>query len=209
MIRKSVYSLAVMALILAVPAVAGAHVEITGGAPGTDDELVAEVFVEAECPSYTATAELVFPETPELTIATPAVIEGWTAAVAKRDGSEAVASVTWTNTGQVAGDGEFRLALGPIATDGATIDFKAIQTCDDGEVLRWIEEGADGEFPAPVLTLDHGGASGEGHHAEPSTEPKPAPKLPDDDSSIGVIVGVVAGVAALAGGLLVIARRKK
>lgn len=202
-------------LLLAATA-ASAHVEITADEPpGSDDVVLTSVLAENECSGAQQTVELVFPDTPDLTIATPTEIEGWTSAVIKRDGSEAAASIMWTNTAGVGGDGEFKVALGPITTDQEPIEFKALQTCADGEVFRWIESAADAEFPAPVLAIDHSGHTEHDHEpAEDSgpveAEPVTTKDTKSDDSSTGVIIGVVAGVIVLGGaGAVLIARRKK
>ena len=53
-----------------------------------------------------------------------------------------------------------------ISETDPTIDFKALQTCSDGEVFRWIEDGENSEFPAPVLTLEHAGHSSDDHASD-------------------------------------------
>ena len=213
--------LAVMAVVLAVPGTAFAHVEITAAnPPGADNVVLTSVVAENECAGAQATLQLVFPETPEFTVATPAVTEGWTSVVEKRSGSEAIAGVTWSNGAGAAGDGTFQLAVGPIAVDQEPMTFKALETCADGEIFRWIEEGTTGEFPSPILTLDHSGHStGSDDHAggddpvvdqsgDQSSDSATAKKS-DDESSIGVIIGVVAAVVALGVGAYVLSRRKK
>ncbi len=210
--RKLGVAGAVFAGLVLVANVASAHVEITAdGPPGSDDVVVTSLFAENECSGALQTVELVFPDSPELTVATPGETTGWTSAVTKRDGSEAVASILWTNTATATGDGEFQLALGKIATDQEPIEFKAVQTCADGEVFRWIETAEDAEFPAPTLVLDHSGHSGDHHGAEPTTETKVAVTTSKDDSglSTGVIVGIVAGSLALIAGGVALLRRKK
>ena len=211
MIRKVLVGFAAATAVLVVPATAFAHVEITAGSPpNSDDLLSAEVFSENECSGALSTLQVVFPETPALTIATPGAVDGWTSAVEKRAGSESVASVTWTNTAAVTGDSTFPIDLGSISGTDATIDFKALQTCSDGKVFRWIEKGENSEFPAPVLALDHSGHSG--HDATPSTTKVAVTttKKSSDDSNTGVIVGVAAGAAVLLGiGAVLFLRSKK
>ena len=74
---------------------------------------------------------------------------------------EAVSSITWTaKSGDAAVQPgeyeEFSVSAGPLP-NADQIVFKAIQTYDSGEVVRWIEEAAPGaeepEHPAPVLAL--------------------------------------------------------
>lgn len=92
--------------------------------------------------------------------------------------TERVARVTWTASEESAqiGPGEFDtfpISVGPLPTDAEQLVFKAIQTYSGGEVVRWIEEAAEGtdvepESPAPVLELtaaaeeDAGGDAGGG-----------------------------------------------
>ncbi|MGF1429400.1 YcnI family protein [Kitasatospora sp. LaBMicrA B282] len=102
-------------------------------------------------------------------------VPGWTATVDKThldtpvktdDGdsvTDAVSKITWTadpsGTGKV-GPGqfqEFKISLGPLPTDTDKIVFKALQTYDDGTVVRWIDEAKPGQpepqHPAPTLSL--------------------------------------------------------
>ena len=98
MVRKGWLATVVVATVLAVPGTAFAHVEITAAnPPGTDDVVLTSLFAENECTDALNTVQLVFPTTPKLTVATPELAVGWTSVVEKQPGSEAVASVTWTN----------------------------------------------------------------------------------------------------------------
>src|SRR4029079_7584051 len=113
------------------------------------------VKAENECPDNgkLTSVELDFPETPALVMATPSAVTGWSPVVNHRSGTENTESIVWTNSGQVDGDGTFPIELASIPEGQKTIDFKALDTCDNGEVTRWIEPGEDSEHPAPVLTL--------------------------------------------------------
>jgi Domain of unkown function (DUF1775) len=46
---------------------------------------------------------------------------------------------------------------GPLPTNVGQLEFKALQTYSDGDVVQWIEPtvkgGAEPEHPAPVLKL--------------------------------------------------------
>lgn len=74
--------------------------------------------------------------------------------------TEVVRTITWTAQGA---DNavkpnefvEFDVNVGRLPDSGELV-FKAIQTYDNGEVVRWIEQaapGAEAEHPAPVLKL--------------------------------------------------------
>ena len=211
--RKLGVASAVFAGLFLVASAASAHVEITpDGSLGTDNVLLTSVSAENECKGAIQTVELAFPDTPDLTVATPGDVTGWTSAVTKRTGSEAAASVVWTNTAAAKEDGKFSLALGPISADQDPIEFKSIVTCADGEVFRWIEKGENSEFPAPVLTLATAGTTDHAHD-EATTDTKAAvtttAKKDDSGLSTGAIVGIVAGALVLVGGGVVLMRRKK
>jgi len=86
---------------------------------------------------------------------------------------EGIGQITWTGEGPqgVIEPGQFvdfGLSLRmPKGEAGDKLTFKALQTYDDGDVVRWIGP-EDGEEPAPVVTLT-GAATGGGHGAPGST----------------------------------------
>ena len=209
--RKLAFAAALFtASVVALPAVAGAHVEITtNAAPGSDGLVVTKVFSENECKKQLKTVELLFPETPDLTVATPAAVSGWTNAVTMKAGTQAIASITWTNDGTATGDGNFPLSLGPVPSGASSLKFKALDTCDDGEVFRWVQDGESSEFPAPVLKIAGTGSQ----TPETSTETKvpvtTVAKKKSDDSSTGVVIGIVAASLVLIGAGVVMFRRSK
>lgn len=147
--------------------------------------------------------------------------------------TEGVTSVTWSG-GQI-GPGEFaefgfsvRMPAEP-----TTLEFKAVQTYDDGEVVRWT--GApDSDQPAPLLTTyDIGAEEGEGQlaviarlsatvaeleeqvasdggasSAEADSESDDAED--DDDNDLGVVLGGAGlGLGGIALILALIAMRRK
>jgi periplasmic copper chaperone A len=82
--------------------------------------------------------------------------------------TEAVRKVTWTAAGAASaikpGEyDEFSVSVG-FLPEAERMVFKAVQTYDSGEVVRWIEEAAEGaeepERPAPVLQLEPAEAEG-------------------------------------------------
>ncbi|MGH3782099.1 MAG: YcnI family protein [Pseudonocardiaceae bacterium] len=96
-------------------------------------------------------------------------VPGWTSTVQKTtlvkpittgDGqvTEAVSKITWTGGRIPPGSfEEFDVSMGPLPTDTDQLVFKALQTYDNGEVVRWIDATQAGapkpDHPAPVLTL--------------------------------------------------------
>ncbi|WP_030193460.1 YcnI family protein [Streptomyces sp. NRRL S-87] len=126
----------------------------------------------------TVKLEVTFPADHPLASVMPQDVPGWQVQVTKsklakpltlhgKQIDEAVTKVTWTGgkitTGRFQ---QFPLSVGQLPEDADQLVFKAVQTYDDNEVVRWIEEAKEGaaepQNPAPVLKLATG--TGEGHH---------------------------------------------
>lgn len=145
--------------------------EAPTGAPA---ELVLRVPNERDDAATTA-VELVFPDDHQLRGVEAAPPAGWEARV---DG-DPVERITWTATaGGIGGEERVELPVSIAGVHGAgggeRLVFKALQTYDSGEVVRWIDEpvagGAEPEHPAPVLTLT-GPASAAPDVAAPGDDP--------------------------------------
>lgn len=138
--------------------------------------------------------------------------------------TEAVTKVTWTggkiDTGEFQ---QFPVSMGQLPEDADQLVFKALQTYDNKEVVRWIEEPKEGqpepESPAPVLKLTPAAAShsdGKGGaaagtektSAEGSADAKDGGESGTDNTArvLGV-VGILVGVAGVAFGVLAGRRR--
>jgi len=155
-------------------------------------------------------------------------VPGWTAVLEKskldkpldshgQQITEAVSKITWTaNEGTKIGPGQyqdFSVSLGALPTDTDTLTFKALQTYDNGDVVRWIEEAEDGQpepsKPAPTLKLAKAAATGAAadHHSADSsgTEQAAASGAKGSDSTartlgvVGIVVGVVGAALGVAG----------
>ena len=125
--------------------------------------------------------------------------------------SEGVSQITWTGDGRqgIVRPGQFvdfGLSLRmPDGAPGDKLTFKALQTYQGGEIVRWIgPEGSD--TPAPIVTL----AGAENASAPAAAAPATAPK-DDDGGNTLAIVALVAGVLGLAVGVagLIAARRAR
>lgn len=125
---------------------------------------------------------------------------------------EAVTKITWTG-GEVK-KGEFQqfpVSMGELPEDADQLVFKALQTYDDDEVVRWIEEPKEGqpepENVAPVLKLTQAGAEGGSTNASAqsghSDEAGSAGGIGTDNTArlLG-FVGILVGVAGVAFGVL-------
>jgi uncharacterized protein YcnI len=116
--------------------------------------------------------------------------------------SEVVSEIRWRAAASGVEPGEyqvFRIAASPLPRTGRLV-FKVVQTYDDGQVQRWIDEpaaGAEPEHPAPVLTLD-AAASAEHTHGDvaPVAATSPA-ATPAPAWWAAVTIALVALIAAL------------
>jgi uncharacterized protein len=121
---------------------------------------------------------------------------------------EQISRITWTGDGKqgIVEPGQFQdfgLSVRiPDGKPGAKLTFKALQTYEGGEVVRWIGP-EDADEPAPVVTLASAGATTPAA-AQPAA---PATAAADDGGpSDGLVIaalvlgalGLVAGLAGLA-----------
>ena len=124
--------------------------------------------------------------------------------------NEEVDEVSITSSGAGIAPGQFRdfgLSLKMPNEPGKTLTFKALQTYDNGEVVRWIGP-PDADEPAPQVTLSPS-EEGAGHAADTAAAAAPAEadddEGDDDGPSTGIVIvalilgalGLVAGVAGL------------
>ncbi|PRH77624.1 hypothetical protein C6N75_19220 [Streptomyces solincola] len=138
----------------------------------------------------TVKLEVTLPADTPMASVMPQPVPGWTVKVDKaklakpldvhgKKITEAPSKITWTADGSKIGPGQFQqfpVSLGQLPENADQLVFKALQTYDNKEVVRWIEEpkegGAEPETPAPVLQLSaatedhHGGAAAGGDKAK-------------------------------------------
>ncbi|MFD5029756.1 YcnI family protein [Streptomyces sp. NPDC058405] len=195
--------------------------------------------------SSTTKVEVNFPTDHPLASVMPQPVPGWKIVVTKsklakplemhgNTITEAVSKVTWTADGGKIGPGQFQqfpLSVGQLPEDADQLVFKALQTYDNKDVVRWIEEPKEGapepESPAPVLKLtaatgdEHGAAADEATAETASKDDAKTGGTKTDDaktetasaeSSDGTarvlgIVGIVVGVVGVAFGVLAGRRR--
>jgi periplasmic copper chaperone A len=130
--------------------------------------------------------------------------------------TEGVKTITWTGSGSGLGRigpdqfMDFPLSVQiPENAAGKTLQFKAIQTYSNGDVVRWIG-AADSEHPAPHVTVTAAaaGSSGSAVPAAPAVPARPADGGGSD--TIGVIALIVGGIGLVAAAAaLVITRRPR
>lgn len=136
---------------------------------------------------------------------------GWTYSVEKtkldtpikvhdKEVSEAVSTITWTGGEIKPGEfDEFKISMGPLP-EVESIELKAIQTYDNGDVSSWIDEidesGEKPEHPAPVISLLK--ANEDAHTGSTSTsEVQSTDSSSDTLAYVGIGIGVVALLVAL------------
>ena len=124
--------------------------------------------------------------------------------------TDRVDTVTWTATGRGIGPGRFQdfgLSLAIPDKAGSALTFKAVQTYDSGEVVRWIGP-PDSDEPAPQVQLT--AAEEEGGSAAPVEQrqgPGAASSADDDGGTDTLsIIALIVGAAGLAAGVAALLR---
>jgi uncharacterized protein YcnI len=204
------------------PASAHVHVNADDPARGGGTTIITfQVPNESETGKRTTAFSVLLPN---LSSASTDVMPAWTAKLDKDAAAGTVQGVTWTaapSAGIPADQFELFEMLVTLP-DADTVSFPAIQTYEDGTVVRWdqppLAGGGEPERPAPMLTLVNGGPAPEGHHAppagpaEPAAPTPPAPAEPQE-SKLGPdnVARALAGGALLLGALgvgIALTRRK-
>jgi uncharacterized protein len=213
---------ALAALALAAPATAGAHVTLQPNTAPAGGFARLDVRVPNERDDKgTIKVDVQMP--PGIVSASYEPVPGWRTTVTKEklakpikveglDVNEQIARITWTGGGKqgVIEPGQFQdfglsLAI-PKGAPGTKLTFKALQTYQGGEIVRWIGP-EDADEPAPTVTLTAGGEGG-GHGAPSQTPaaghddsaPTSAPAADggdDDGSDTLAVVALVVGAAGL------------
>ena len=207
------------ALWVAAAATAMAHVtlnprEATKGGFGKFDVRVPTERSDAG----TTKIELQLPEDQPIASVSVEPVPGWTYAVTKRhldtplvddDGNkteDVVSVITWTAApGNAIKPGEFMefpISMGPLPDKAGSLVFKAVQTYDSGEVVRWIETAEKGqpepEHPAPTVTLVD--AKDSGAVSAPAAPAAPAASTSSSNgrATVALVVALVAAALAVA-----------
>lgn len=241
MSRAALVGAAAVSSVVLVSAPAFAHVSVQPEGPAAKGEYAVVDFKVPNERDDAATTklEVSFPTDHPLASVMPQPIPGWKAEITKskldkplemhgEKLTEAVSKVTWTATGSGDDKGvrpgffqKFPVSIGALPTDADELVFKAIQTYDNKEVVRWIEPQQKGqeepENPAPTLQLtaatdDEHGASGASPAADSGKKEATAAAGTSSDSSDNTarvlgIVGIVVGAAGVAFGVLAGRRR--
>jgi uncharacterized protein len=227
-------------LALSVPAFAHVTVQPEGTAAKGGYAIVDFRVPNERDDAATTKLEVSFPADHPLTSALPVPVDGWDVKVTKAELdkpieshgekiTEAVSKITWTAKGDGIEPGylqKFPVSVGQLPEDADELVFKAIQTYDNKEVVRWIEVPQEGQeepdSPAPVLTLSeagddhHGGSGAEEASEEAADDTEAAAQTTASEESgdstdttarVLGIVGIVVGAAGVAYGVLAGRRR--
>ncbi|WP_235093845.1 YcnI family copper-binding membrane protein [Streptomyces sp. A1-5] len=124
--------------------------------------------------------------------------------------NEAPSKITWTADGKGIEPGQFQqfpLSVGKLPSDTDQLVFKALQTYDNKEVVRWIEPAKEGgpepESPAPVLKL----VSADGKNGAKDGSTDAAAATSDTTARVLAVGGIVVGIVGVAVGVLAGRRR--
>ena len=150
--RKQVILLFALVAVLfgATPAFAHVAVEATDTSRGAEVSTLTFRVPNEEDGAATNQVEVFFPANVKFELVATEPIPGWAA-------TKDAAKVTWTG-GRIAPGQfqEFKIEVGPLPKTDSIV-FKAIQTYDNGDVVRWIDltpaSGKEPEHPAPTLSL--------------------------------------------------------
>jgi uncharacterized protein YcnI/predicted anti-sigma-YlaC factor YlaD len=219
--RLGVLGSIVLGGLLAVTGSAYAHVTAQPGTAtqGGYTKIAFRVPNEEDAAS-TVKLEVTFPADHPIASVETKALPGWTAQIDKTklatplksdDGpiTEAVSKITWTG-GRIGPENfeEFEVSLGPLPTDTDKLVFKAVQTYDNGDVVRWIDTsapgGAEPDHPAPTVQLTPKAAPATSAAITPT-----AAASSTSDSSLPLVFGILGTVIGLvAGGLATLALRR-
>jgi uncharacterized protein YcnI len=200
---------------LAVPAGAGAHVTLQPSEAAAEDFVVLDVRVPNERDNAATTkVDVQFP--PGFAFASYQPVPGWSVQVQTENLdkpltshgekiTEQIDQMTWTAESNKAAIQPGQFLDFPISVQipgeaGDTLTFKALQTYDNGEVVRWI--GApDSDEPAPQVAV----TENEGHAAGAGGDEAEADDSDEGDGNglaiaalIVAVLGLLVGGAALA-----------
>ncbi|WSK35897.1 YcnI family protein [Streptomyces tubercidicus] len=219
-------------VLLAAPAFAHVSVQPAGPAPKGGYATVNFKVPNERDDASTVKLEVTLPTDRPLASVMPQPVPGWKIDVKKsklakpiemhgEKINEAPSKITWTAEDKGVEPGRFQqfpVSVGMLPEDADQVVFKALQTYDDKEVVRWIEPTKEGapepENPAPVLQLtaaedEHGGAdakSGDKGHVKSAAAGQDAA---DGDTTARVLgaVGIVVGLIGIGFGVFAGRRR--
>jgi uncharacterized protein YcnI len=214
-------------LLLAGPAFA--HVSVQPGTAEQGSYATVNIKVPNERDNAsTVKVEVNLPTDHPLASVMPQPVPGWKVEVteAKLDKplkmhgetiDKAPSKITWTADGKGIAPGQFQqfpLSLGQLPDHADQVVFKALQTYDNKEVVRWIEPAKKGapepENPAPVLALTPPAADAGTPAAPGDAKPATAAAAASGSDTTARVLGVAGIVVGIIGvGFGVFAGRRR
>jgi uncharacterized protein YcnI len=222
-IRRLGAALLTIAAVIAIASPAWAHVTIQPSqAPKGSDAVLAFTVPNEMDNADTTEVQIAFPTDHPIADVAVEPVAGWTDTVQmtkvqtpiKTDSgstTDAVQSVTWTGGAIKPGQfQQFKVSVG-LPDDADSLEFKALQTYSNGQVVRWIEDtpkgGPEPENPAPVLTLTSG--TGNAQPASASTSSTSSSSSDSTARTLGIIGIVVGAVGVVVAGLAMATSRRR
>ena len=197
-----------IALLVVLAAPASAHVSANPGTVQAGEAAAITFRVPNETTdANTKSVEIFLPEDARFEFLSVKPVAGWQHT--ETESGDTVTAVKWSGGTIAPGEyEEFSLSFGPV--EAGTLEFKALQTYDDGEVVRWIDPTVEGEdepeHPAPTVTVTKEGANGE-EAAAPAADPSDKGADGTDTATFAALaLGGAALVAAVAA--LIMGRRR-
>lgn len=213
---KSILALVAVAA-LTLPTSAGAHVTLQPEEAAAGSFTVLDVRVPNETEDADTTkVDVQFP--PGFAEASYQPVPGWSVKVVKEklakpvqtdDGpvTEGVHEIIWSG-GRIAPGQftDFPLSVQIPGKAGDALTFKALQTYDNGEVVRWIGT-PESEHPAPQVMVT--AEAGDGHTAAGGESSDPSSGDSDSASKgLGIAALIVGALGLLAGGAALVRSRR-
>lgn len=193
------------AITAAVPATAGAHVTVHPNVIPQGAFAVLDVRVPNETDDANTTkVQVQMPDGFEFVSVAPP--PGWKAKLTRA--GKTVSGVTFSGgaipPGQFA---QFPLSVGVPGKAGDTLTFKALQTYDNGDVVRWIGSPAADE-PAPTIRVSAKGGPIEDATGDAAPRAASVTVVEKTSSGLSVIALIVGALGLAAGGYAISASRR-
>ena len=227
MMRRLVFGMAALGLVVAAALPAAGHVTVSAQGEAVQGGFARLIFSvpNEQDDSATVGLEITFPEETPIANVSVQPKPGWSYQVQTatfdppidvhgEEVSEGVSSVTWTGGSIAPGEfDQFVISAGPLP-EADELVFKAVQSYDNGDEVRWIEEvpesGEEPELPAPILTLTAASTDDEdGDGAEAAVDTSDLADASDVDSVrvLSIVAIVVGAIGILLGGFALARKR--
>jgi len=220
LVRLGVVLTTAVVLVVGGGSVAVAHVSVHSddAVQGGPAEIAFRVPTESDTAS-TMTVKVAFPMNTPIAGVAVLPLAGWTYQITRttlptpmpvghgEQVSEVVSQVEWraTSPDTAVKPGEYQVfkVAADLLPETEQVVFKVVQTYDDGQVARWIDDpvvgGPEPEHPAPVLALDVAGTVGHGHDTVATVIPASSSQATTPAATwwTAMAIGLVALIAAL------------